>query len=83
MTASVDTAETVRALGNEYKYGFVTEIDEDRPPKGLSEDIVRFISKKKNEPQVHGHGHGDHGQDAHAPAPHGEATKAGTKKGGH
>lgn len=50
MTASVDTAETVRALGNEYKYGFVTEIDEDRPPKGLSEEIVRFISAKKGEP---------------------------------
>ncbi len=51
MTASVDTAETVRALGGDYKYGFVTEIDEDRPPKGLNEDTVRFISAKKGEPE--------------------------------
>ena len=34
-----------------YKYGFVTEIDEDRIPKGLTEDIVRLISHKKGEPQ--------------------------------
>jgi Fe-S cluster assembly protein SufB len=35
----------------EYKYGFTTDVDADQAPKGLSEDIVRFISKKKNEPQ--------------------------------
>jgi Fe-S cluster assembly protein SufB len=35
---------------NEYKYGFVTDIESDAAPKGLSEDIVRFISAKKNEP---------------------------------
>jgi Fe-S cluster assembly protein SufB len=34
-----------------YKYGFVTEIDEDRIPKGLTEDVVRLISRKKGEPQ--------------------------------
>jgi Fe-S cluster assembly protein SufB len=34
----------------EYAYGFVTEIDEDRAPKGLSEHTVRFISEKKKEP---------------------------------
>src|SRR3982750_3544837 len=34
-----------------YKYGFVTDIEADVAPKGLSEDIVRFISAKKNEPQ--------------------------------
>ncbi len=34
----------------EYKYGFVTDIESDTAPKGLSEDIVRFISAKKNEP---------------------------------
>jgi Fe-S cluster assembly protein SufB len=34
----------------EYKYGFVTNLDADQAPKGLSEDIIRFISKKKNEP---------------------------------
>lgn len=35
----------------EYKYGFVTDILSDQAPKGLSEDIVRFISQKKNEPE--------------------------------
>lgn len=35
---------------SEYKYGFVTNIESDRAPKGLNEDIIRFISKKKNEP---------------------------------
>ena len=33
------------------KYGFVTDIEEDRLPPGLSEDTVRFISAKKNEPE--------------------------------
>jgi Fe-S cluster assembly protein SufB len=37
--------------GEKYKYGFVTDIDADMAPKGLNEDIVRFISAKKNEPQ--------------------------------
>ena len=35
---------------SDYKYGFVTNIRADEAPKGLSEDIVRFISTKKNEP---------------------------------
>ncbi len=35
---------------SEYKYGFTTNIESDTIPKGLSEDIVRLISKKKNEP---------------------------------
>lgn len=34
-----------------YKYGFVTDIDTEEFPKGLSEDIIRLISEKKNEPQ--------------------------------
>ncbi|MBE0652069.1 MAG: Fe-S cluster assembly protein SufB [Bacteroidales bacterium] len=34
----------------EYKYGFVTNIDSDQAPKGLSEDIIRYISEKKDEP---------------------------------
>ena len=34
-----------------YKYGFVTEIETDQAPRGLSEDIVRWISAKKNEPE--------------------------------
>jgi len=36
---------------SEYKYGFVTNIEADEAPAGLSEDIVRFISAKKNEPE--------------------------------
>lgn len=36
---------------SEYKYGFVTNIETDDAPKGLNEDIVRFISSKKNEPE--------------------------------
>ena len=36
---------------NEYKYGFVTEIDTETIPKGLNEDVIRLISKKKNEPE--------------------------------
>jgi Fe-S cluster assembly protein SufB len=35
----------------EYKYGFETHIDMDIAPKGLDEDVIRMISKKKNEPQ--------------------------------
>jgi Fe-S cluster assembly protein SufB len=40
-----------RTVLNEYKYGFVTNIEADEAPKGLNEDIVRFISAKKKEPQ--------------------------------
>jgi Fe-S cluster assembly protein SufB len=36
---------------SEYKYGFVTDIEADEAPAGLSEDIIRFISQKKNEPE--------------------------------
>jgi len=36
---------------SEYKWGFVTDIESETAPKGLNEDIVRFISKKKNEPE--------------------------------
>ena len=35
----------------EYKFGFVSEIESEKAPKGLSEDIIRFISEKKNEPE--------------------------------
>lgn len=34
----------------EYQYGFVTDIESDKAPMGLNEDIIRFISAKKNEP---------------------------------
>jgi Fe-S cluster assembly protein SufB len=36
---------------SEYKYGFVTDIESENAPMGLSEDIVRYISAKKNEPE--------------------------------
>ncbi|HVB58181.1 MAG TPA: Fe-S cluster assembly protein SufB [Candidatus Acidoferrales bacterium] len=43
--------DTIRELAQqEYKWGFITDIGEDRAPKGLNEDIIRFISVKKNEP---------------------------------
>ncbi len=35
----------------EYKHGFVTNIEQEFAPKGLNEDIVRFISQKKEEPE--------------------------------
>ncbi len=37
--------------GGEYKYGFYTDIEMDTASKGLNEDIIRFISAKKNEPE--------------------------------
>jgi Fe-S cluster assembly protein SufB len=52
MPAVQDTIERVRRIDvDQYKYGFVTDIESDKAPKGLSEDIVRFISAKKNEPE--------------------------------
>src|ERR1043165_3420283 len=50
MAAVKETAKTVADLGERYKYGFVTDIEMERAPKGLSEDTVRFISAKKGEP---------------------------------
>ena len=50
MAATVETVEQVKAL-DKYKYGFVTDIEAETAPKGLSEDIVRFISAKKEEPE--------------------------------
>ncbi len=42
---------TVKTLVNQpYKYGFVTDVEADTIPRGLSEDVVRLISAKKNEP---------------------------------
>jgi Fe-S cluster assembly protein SufB len=47
-----ETTERVADLaGEKYKYGFVTEIETERSAKGLNEDIVRFISAKKGEPE--------------------------------
>jgi len=38
-------------IQSEYKYGFVTDIESDKAPKGLNEDTIRFISAKKDEPE--------------------------------
>jgi Fe-S cluster assembly protein SufB len=44
--------DTIRDLAQQdYKWGFVTEIEEERIPKGLNEDVIRLISAKKNEPE--------------------------------
>ena len=52
MPATAETVDQVETIaGEKYKYGFVTDIESDMAPKGLSEDIVRFISAKKNEPE--------------------------------
>jgi Fe-S cluster assembly protein SufB len=44
-----NTEEILREQ-SEYRYGFVTEVEMDRIPKGLSEDVIRLISEKKQEP---------------------------------
>jgi Fe-S cluster assembly protein SufB len=52
MAAVQETVDTVKSVDvDAYKYGFVTEIESEKAPKGLNEDIVRFISAKKNEPE--------------------------------
>jgi Fe-S cluster assembly protein SufB len=45
-----ETREQVASIGDKYKYGFVTDIEMERAPKGLSDDTVRYISAKKGEP---------------------------------
>ncbi len=51
MSATIETIATVEALEGKYEAGFITDIESDMAPKGLSEDIIRFISEKKGEPQ--------------------------------
>lgn len=52
MAAIKETVDTVAEIDLEnYKYGFTTDIEMDKAPKGLNEDIVRFISAKKDEPE--------------------------------
>jgi Fe-S cluster assembly protein SufB len=51
MAAVQETIEHVKSIDvDKYKYGFETEIESEKAPRGLSEDIVRFISEKKREP---------------------------------
>jgi Fe-S cluster assembly protein SufB len=52
MPAVQETVDQVRLIDvDQYKYGFETVIETEKAPKGLSEDTVRFISAKKNEPE--------------------------------
>ncbi len=52
MPAVLETVEAVKSIDvDQYKYGFVTDIESELAPKGLNEDIVRYISAKKNEPE--------------------------------
>ena len=51
MVATQETIDTLEEATGKYKYGFVTDIESDKAPKGLNEDIIRFISAKKDEPQ--------------------------------
>ncbi len=52
MAAVQETIDQVRLIDvDQYKYGFETVIEMDKAPKGLSEDIIRFISAKKQEPE--------------------------------
>jgi Fe-S cluster assembly protein SufB len=50
MAVTRETAAAVKDI-EQYKYGFVTDIESEKAPKGLNEDIIRFISAKKNEPE--------------------------------
>ena len=50
MAAVKETVETVREA-EKYKYGFFTDIESEKAPLGLTEDTVRFISAKKDEPE--------------------------------
>src|ERR1700754_5002094 len=49
MSTSTETIEQLASL--DYKYGFVTDIEQDSLPRGLSEDVIRLISAKKQEPE--------------------------------
>ena len=50
MVATTETIAAVEDATGKYKYGFITDIETDKAPKGLNEDVIRFISAKKNEP---------------------------------
>jgi Fe-S cluster assembly protein SufB len=46
-----ETVDTVRSVGERYKYGFSSDVETEYAPKGLNEDIVRLISEKNGEPE--------------------------------
>ena len=49
MSTATETIESL--VKQEYKYGFVTDVETESAPPGLNEDIIRLISRKKNEPE--------------------------------
>ena len=52
MPAVQETIDRVAAIEvDKYKYGFITEIETEKAPKGLNEEVIAFISAKKNEPE--------------------------------
>ena len=51
MVATQETINKVEEVSSTYKYGFVTNLEAEKAPIGLSEDIVKFISNKKQEPK--------------------------------
>jgi Fe-S cluster assembly protein SufB len=50
MSMSADNKDVDSLLRNEYRHGFVTDIESDTVPPGLDEDVIRLISRKKEEP---------------------------------
>ncbi len=51
MVATKETIDKIKEVSGTYKYGFVTDLEAEKAPLGLSEDIVKFISHKKKEPK--------------------------------
>lgn len=51
MVSTLETRQAVEEVAGDYKYGFVTDIEMVKAPKGLNEDVIRFISAKKEEPE--------------------------------
>ena len=51
MVATQETINKVKEVSSTYKYGFVTDLEAEKAPLGLSEDIVKYISHKKKEPK--------------------------------
>src|SRR5579884_4191428 len=51
MTEAVKNRELREKIAQDYEWGFVSDVEQEFAPKGLSEDTIRFISAKKNEPE--------------------------------
>src|SRR4051794_33894877 len=51
MNEAVKNQELRERVDKDYEWGFVSDVEQEFAPKGLSEDTVRFISAKKNEPE--------------------------------